>query len=188
MEILIHDNYALVQGIPTKFISYFYELYFICMNFQKSSMNNYNKKKTVLFSSSLSNSSLDSSERHGLAPALCGTWLRRRGREGVSPGMGWRRGGAQDCAAKLGVGGRTLLVASQQQWCRTVLSSASLGVQPHLPMKDTTPRVLSPMETTGARHVVAAGFRLGEAAGSGEGSYARPGWSSGDWWRREANF
>jgi hypothetical protein len=36
MEILIHDNYALVQGIPTKFILYFYELYLIFCEFLKS--------------------------------------------------------------------------------------------------------------------------------------------------------
>jgi hypothetical protein len=102
-------------------------------------------------------------------------------------GMGWRRGGARDRAAKLGFGGRTRLVASQRQWRRTALTSTSLGVQPRLPMKDRTPRVLTPMGTTGAWHGgVAGGFRLGEAGGSAEGSYARPGCSSSDWWRREA--
>jgi hypothetical protein len=35
MEILIHHNYALVQGIPTKFISYFYVLYFIFYEYLK---------------------------------------------------------------------------------------------------------------------------------------------------------
>jgi hypothetical protein len=99
-------------------------------------------------------------------------------------------GGLTGNAVKLGFGGRTRLEALQRQWHRTALSSTSLGVQPSLPMKDTTPHMLLPMVTTGARHVVAGGFRLGEVVGSAEaeGSYARPGWSSSDWWRREANF
>jgi hypothetical protein len=52
MEILIHDNYALVQDIPTKFISYFYELYFIFCEFLKSKNGQVLIKFGIPFSSS----------------------------------------------------------------------------------------------------------------------------------------
>jgi hypothetical protein len=93
-----------------------------------------------------------SSERDSLASALCGTMAEKEKKGGDLTGMGWRQGGARDRAAKLGFGGPTRLVASQRQWRRTTLTSASLGVQPRLPMKDRTPRVLTPMGTTGAWH------------------------------------